>query len=279
TKYGSFAIRTSLQIPCVDVFLFGTQRLWRHSSNMSAVEGKAAVPSLPLQIAARLLLAEPWAESPERARLNGNTFYCSQPTTPATLLLEVTNAQRGSLAVIDGLVSFRNLSTSPHKRPASAFSRRGGYATLAWQDKRALRLPQCFPKQEPGSARDQNRCIGGHYDGQGYDSRAFANEARRAKERGGRRLGLSDRADRGSRGGGYRLCRRLGRRQFVGSFQSARSHDGRDAGGLQGGPPRRDARAGELRFPLRPVAGGVGQRGARGHPPGQGGRRRHGQAR
>src|SRR5262249_11701364 len=35
-------------------------------------------------------------------------------------------------------------------RPASAFSRRGGYASLAWHDIRALRLPQCFPKQEPG---------------------------------------------------------------------------------------------------------------------------------
>ena len=40
-------------------------------------------------------------------------------------------------------------------------------------------------------------------------------------------------------------------------------HDGRDAGRLQSGAPRRDARAGELRPALRPGAGEPGRRAAR----------------
>ena len=52
----------------------------------------------------------------------------------------------------------------------------------------------------------------------------------------------------------------FGRRQSVGPRQSARSHDGRDAGGVQGGAPRRHARAGELRLSFRPAAGGHRER-------------------
>ena len=71
----------------------------------------------------------------------------------------------------------------------------------------------------------------------------------------------------------------FGRRQSVGPRQPARSHARRDAGGLQGGAPRGVARAGQLRFPVRSAAGGHRQRAARRHPAGQGGRRRHRQAR
>ena len=48
---------------------------------------------------------------------------------------------------------------------------------------------------------------------------------------------------------------------------------------LQGGAPRRGARAGELRRAVRPGAGRRRQRAARRHPPRQGRRRRHGQGR
>ena len=130
-----------------------------------------------------------------------------------------------------------------------------------------LSLAQQHPREE------------GNDGGQGHDTCAPADEARRAKERGGRRLGLPDRAHRGPRRGRYRLRGRLRRCQFVGAFQPARSDDGGDAGGVQGGSPRCHARAGELRFPVRSAAGGHRKRGARRHPPGQGGRRRHHKAR
>ncbi len=131
----------------------------------------------------------------------------------------------------------------------------------------------------PYARLNRSRAKEGDDGGQGHDTGAAADEARGAKERGGGGLGLSDRAHRRPRRRRHRLGRRLRRRQSVGTLQSARSHDGRDARGLQGGPPRGDARAGELRLSLRSAAGGDRQRGQGRHPAGEGRRRGHGQAR
>ena len=93
-----------------------------------------------------------------------------------------------------------------------------------------------------------------------------------AEDRRSRGLGLSDRADRGSRRRGYRVRGRHGGDQFVGPPEPAGGHDGRDDRGLQGGSPRGQTRDGELRLPLRSAPGGHRRRAAGCHPAGGGGR-------
>ena len=128
-------------------------------------------------------------------------------------------------------------------------------------------------------SRTSHRIGRQHVGRKDVDPAASADEARRAEDRGGRRLRLSAGGHRRSRGRRHAVGRRFGRHQPVGSPLRARSDAGSDDPGLPRGAPRRRARARQLRLSFRPVAGGDRAGGPRCDRAGQGGRRRSRQAR